>query len=308
MAQNPDVVLMDEVRDVLGLEPLPEGAGRRLRADMRRDYREPEPVEIETRSTAAPVQKMARKADEDDIEEIAEGIPEEVFVAALIPEMAGAGAQFAEDALREVGTQVSLDLFDDRIRALIEERALEQSRVIVESRRRELRETLSEGVAAGETTPALVSRIRAQLGGDARAFKALRIARTEIVWSSNNARQEAHVAAGVRIREWLATPDEVTRPDHWNLDGVRVAIDQPFRIGDDTAMFPGGFSRPANSINCRCTTLPVIDGVSTRMLRADAWKVLDNERHEFERRLQTAVEGVFIELERQAMARLEAIQ
>lgn len=308
MTDNPDAFLIDEVRDVANVEPLPDGAGRRLRADMRRDYREPEPVEIETRAAAAPLQKMVRKADEDDIEDIAGGIPEEVFVAALIPEMAGAGAQFAEDALREVGTQVSFDLFDDRIRALIEERAAASSQLIVGTTREALRTTLGEGVALGENTPALVGRIRQAIGGNTALNRARMISRTEIVWSSNGSRLEAFAEAGVQEVEWLATFDDRVRDAHMALDGTVIRIGERFRIGDDTARHPGGFSRPENSINCRCTVMPRVAEAQTREWRARMWKALDDQRRPYERRLQAAVEGVFIELERQAVARMEAIQ
>jgi uncharacterized protein with gpF-like domain len=71
------------------------------------------------------------------------------------------------------------------------------------------------------------------------------------------------VAAGIDIKiRWIATLDMRTRPAHSRLDGEEInpaAEDEYFTIGDDKAKHPGDFRKVQNNVNCRCTTLDIID-------------------------------------------------
>ncbi|MEL6575034.1 MAG: phage portal protein [Pseudomonadota bacterium] len=306
VSENADAFTTDERRALVGADPLPDGAGKRFAMDMRRDYREHVPVQVETRSAHATRLKMVRKADEDDVDAVVSGLPDDAFVPALVPEMEGAGAQFGEDALGEVGSEITFDLIDARVTDLIEARAAESSRLIVGTTRDTLRRTLMEGVAQGESTQALVGRIRETLGPGTTASRARMISRTEIVWTSNTARDEAFVEAGVTEREWLATADGNVREGHEELDGTVIAIDEEFDIDGDRSRVPGGFSLPENSINCRCTVIPRVPEDQSRDWRVATWKTLDSQRAPFERRLEAAVQDVFASLARDAAAIMES--
>lgn len=86
------------------------------------------------------------------------------------------------------------------------------------------------------------------------------IARTETIRSSNAGTQELFQEWGVKEHEWLSTKDDRTRPDHLEADGQAVGIDQPFSVGGEMLMYPGDPSGSAgNTINCRCTVLPVME-------------------------------------------------
>lgn len=57
---------------------------------------------------------------------------------------------------------------------------------------------------------------------------------------------------------WDATIDSVTRPHHFEADGLTVPIDEPFVIAGEKMLFPGDDSLGAtakNLINCRCVEL-----------------------------------------------------
>ena len=85
------------------------------------------------------------------------------------------------------------------------------------------------------------------------------MARTNIIACNNAAAQETYKENGVEKREWLATQDDRTRDDHAFADGQVRAIDEPFQIGNELLMYPGyGSGSPEETINCRCTLIPVL--------------------------------------------------
>lgn len=54
-------------------------------------------------------------------------------------------------------------------------------------------------------------------------------------------------------KTWATMLDDRVRETHDYLEGVTVPVDSRFYTFDgDSAMAPGGFSKPQNSINCRC--------------------------------------------------------
>jgi len=85
------------------------------------------------------------------------------------------------------------------------------------------------------------------------------IARTETMKAMNLVSFRLFGAWGVTQKEWLATGDQRTRPDHREADGQVVAIDRPFNIGGWPMQYPGDPAGPASEVvNCRCTLLPVL--------------------------------------------------
>lgn len=52
---------------------------------------------------------------------------------------------------------------------------------------------------------------------------------------------------------WVTVGDDKVRDTHSYLDGVTTAIDGYFyTYDDDMALYPSGFEKPENNINCRC--------------------------------------------------------
>lgn len=85
------------------------------------------------------------------------------------------------------------------------------------------------------------------------------IARTETMRASNAGTQEIYKDWGVAQEEWLATQDDRVRPAHLEANGQIVGIDEPFIVGGEALMYPGDPKGSAeNTIQCRCTTIPVI--------------------------------------------------
>ena len=86
-----------------------------------------------------------------------------------------------------------------------------------------------------------------------------RIARTEMLSASNRGALEAYRQSGVVERKrWLAARDDRTRDAHAEANGQTVALDVPFLVMGESVMAPGEGSA-ANSINCRCTIVPLLE-------------------------------------------------
>lgn len=119
-----------------------------------------------------------------------------------------------------------------------------------------LRATLQQGEGAGETLRKLTARVQ-DVFDDASTSRAVTIARTEVVGSMNEANYVAAAQANLQLtKEWLATDDDRTRPDHADADGQEVAMDDFFDVGGYDMLYPGDPDGPAEEvINCRCVTL-----------------------------------------------------
>lgn len=83
----------------------------------------------------------------------------------------------------------------------------------------------------------------------------VRNARTMVTSAENHGRLDSYKELerqGVIIKkEWMATPDDRTRPSHIDIDGETQNLDDPFTNG---CQFPGDGNGPAEEVwMCRCT-------------------------------------------------------
>ena len=91
------------------------------------------------------------------------------------------------------------------------------------------------------------------------------IARTESTKAINLATNQSYQTAaneGISIRkEWLSSRDDKVRHTHQELDGQVVGVQEDFVVPStgEKGPAPAAFASPAESINCRCTIVPVID-------------------------------------------------
>jgi HK97 family phage portal protein len=111
---------------------------------------------------------------------------------------------------------------------------------------------------------------------NASLSRARTIARTESTIASNAGRFEMMEDQLVYEHEWMATIDNVTRPDHVELDGEVRTVGDDFLPG---LKFPGDpdCDDPGQIINCRCTTAPL----SARR-RSEREKSPDDEESDYE--------------------------
>jgi hypothetical protein len=113
---------------------------------------------------------------------------------------------------------------------------------------------LAAGVTAGESIPELADRVRS--AGSMTTARATATARTTVVGASNagSYAQASLIADDTMTKQWLATDDQRTRPDHFHADGQIVAMTGVFTVGGWSLAYPGDPTGPAGEvINCRCT-------------------------------------------------------
>jgi hypothetical protein len=85
------------------------------------------------------------------------------------------------------------------------------------------------------------------------ANRAGMIATTETTGAYNSGALYALHQEGVECKEWLATNDARTRPEHAAAQGQVVPVGRPFVVGGFMAQHPGAASLPAElSVRCRC--------------------------------------------------------
>ena len=116
---------------------------------------------------------------------------------------------------------------------------------------------MQNGLNAGEDINALSDRVKTELGSN-RA-RALTIARTQTAGAISAGRQSAMTAAGVELKSWITSGDDLVRPAH-KAAGIKYAagipVAQPFVVDDESLMQPGDPSgSAANIINCRCLAI-----------------------------------------------------
>lgn len=123
---------------------------------------------------------------------------------------------------------------------------------------------LLRGARRGEGYAKVAKRIGEMTEADYK--QALVIARTEGGRTQSTAKQKSYEEAerlGVRIqKQWIATLDEKTRSNHATLDGQTVDIDDDFEIDGYAAKGPRLFGVAKQDVNCRCTTITVVNGIS----------------------------------------------
>lgn len=117
-----------------------------------------------------------------------------------------------------------------------------------------------KGIIHGDSIPKIAKSLKKVTGMN--NLSAVRNARTAITTAENTARQKAWEASNHKLekygikekKEWVATLDARTRPDHQHADGQIVDIDKPFVVGGYSMMCPGDNNAPASEVyNCRCT-------------------------------------------------------
>lgn len=106
---------------------------------------------------------------------------------------------------------------------------------------------------------------------EANYKQALRIARTEGGRVQSTAKQRSYVEAenkGIDIeKRWLSTLDKKTRHSHQELDGQTVDVEEQFEYEGLKADGPRLFGVASQDVNCRCSTVTVVNGIAPDVRR-----------------------------------------
>jgi uncharacterized protein with gpF-like domain len=128
-----------------------------------------------------------------------------------------------------------------------------------------MNDIVTKGINEGLSIEEIVKLLKSDEQLSYSAFRARRIARTEVMRASNIGAMKGAEAHDFEVdKQWISARDSRTRRipedtfDHVALDGVIVGYDEPFTsVGKEgqpvSAMQPGDITAPAGfTINCRC--------------------------------------------------------
>lgn len=134
--------------------------------------------------------------------------------------------------------------------------------------RTKLVENVTSALLDGAVRGAGYAEVAKQIGEltEANYKQALRIARTEGGRVQSTVKQKAYEdaeAMGIKLeKQWMSTLDEKTRTSHQELDGQRAEIKEQFEFEGYKADGPKLFGVPWLDINCRCTTIPMVNDIA----------------------------------------------
>ena len=158
-----------------------------------------------------------------------------------------------------MGIEVDFDFSNPRATAFLRAQEQQFAEFVNETTWDKLRNSLADGLEAGESVDNLAERVR-QIFDNATTNRAYAIARTEVIGATNAGTHMTFEESGVvEKKSWLSSRDSNVRPSHQAADGQVVGLNEPFNVGGYALMFPGDPNAPPEErIQCRCTFLPVL--------------------------------------------------
>lgn len=186
-------------------------------------------------------------------------VPDETDQARLERILADLVRDRGEEALADLALQLELNANVGRAATWVRAQAHRALSLVDDHTRAAVRDEIAKALELGESLGQIVERI-----GQMPEFgqvRALRIARTETVGAYNFATVDAYEQSGVvEGVEWLSARDSHVRDTHAEADGQVVSLGQSFQVGGVDMSFPGDpGAPPEETVNCRCTTLPVVN-------------------------------------------------
>lgn len=164
---------------------------------------------------------------------------------------------FAGMAMKQIKSRrIERKSFDTLVAQWISREALRKATMIADTDRDDVLAAIYNGVTAGLGTEEIARNIRKVSA--LTPFRAATVARTEThasaTFGSIESVRQAEQELGVKMnKEWLATRDDRTRPEHLDADGQQVGLDEKFSVGGEEMDRPGDTSAsPENVVNCRC--------------------------------------------------------
>lgn len=162
-----------------------------------------------------------------------------------------------QETVRAIGVKVSFNVDDPGVTTMVG-RLWNRSELINDATFEDIKGLLRQAYDEKWDLSKLTTEINGLYDEYGRTRAEL-IARTEMHGVVNGSTYQAYDQAGIEEQEWLASIDEATRESHAAADGQVVPLNQPFIVDGESLFYPGDPAGSAgNTINCRCTTIPVI--------------------------------------------------
>ena len=154
-----------------------------------------------------------------------------------------------DDIRRSVWLAKLLEYVDTECGSLIQDTTRALFTGIQSNAQKAIRLAAQEGWGAERTAREIM-----KLQGQMDKYKAMRIARTEVMRASNEGAMEGVAEFDIQLKKvWIATNDGRERDSHGVMDGVSVEMNEPFIVDGEQMEYPGDpDASPENTINCRC--------------------------------------------------------
>lgn len=262
--------------------------------DPEEDAEPEEPEDMVEESTRA-LPAVTTGMSESDIRKVANALRPE-RLDGTTSKIVATIEEWGRKILDELGSEARFDIRNPLVKDYLD--AWQEQRIvgITKSTREDVTAVLQDAVAEGVGIDEMRRRLKGYFA-DASDYRAERIARTEVVSSSNAANLAAYQISGlVDGKEWLSVQDGKTRDTHRAMDGQSVGISDDFSSPSGAkGQGPGLFGRPEEDINCRCTLVPRLEGKESPAgeERAVAWKKYDADLLPYEDAIRKAAAGAF---------------
>lgn len=148
-------------------------------------------------------------------------------------------------------------LFEELISSFIDYIAPIRADLIVGTTQEQTFDVIRDGIDNQLSVYEISRNIYDKIGGDSARSRARTIAITETHIASNQSNfLMAKSTPIIKTKEWLATEDSSTRPDHAKIDGTSIPIADTFIVGGEYMNAPGDPNASAKQVvNCRCTLI-----------------------------------------------------
>ena len=174
------------------------------------------------------------------------------FKAEGMPVLRAIIADAGESTIEDLNLTVDFDLTNPEFVRFLERSSQRFAREVNDTTWQKLKDSLSEGIKAGESIPELAERVEQVMGDRIRSSKTV-IARTEVHRATVGGGLISAKASGVVKRKgWLTSLDGRARDTHKAAHGQTVGIDEDFHVGAGKGPAPGHIGIAAEDVDCRC--------------------------------------------------------
>lgn len=190
------------------------------------------------------------------------------FGQLTLPGIMSAWADLELEAL-EVG--ISFDVVLPDVLTAITNRSNLFSDSVINETRASLHQVITDSINAGDGIPQLEKKIRALYANMSKA-RAIRIARTEMIWAQNEGAERSYIQSGVvESKQWIPAHDERLCPwcsEMGQKDPLKLG-EQYFRQGESMTIETDGkritmtfnyepILHPPLHPHCRCCLIPIV--------------------------------------------------
>ncbi len=177
-------------------------------------------------------------------------------------------ADVGAEAFADLGLMLAFNVDNPLVIRFLESRAQRFAEHVLDTTWQMLKDSLGQGITAGEGIPQLAERVQSVMGDRIRSTPE-NIARTEVAGAYSGGTLEAwRQSEVVRGKVWLASLDDRTRDSHRVAHGQTVAMDEDFIVGAGRGPAPGQIGEPEEDINCLPGDVTVYaEGIQAAMKR-----------------------------------------